>query len=212
MADLAWVGDYGLSPAQMPEIAGCYDGLLVVCGDAACVWDDLDRLGCRRDEGEGGLKVGVDYMAVNAVGMFLPAILEHWYSNDAAWLARLAGCRRPDLVQRFGWATAVHSFRPFRGMHHWPWPGAGTSSLNAALTGVALGYERIVLCGVPLDDGPNNGMPAWRRRNFVRECPDNAPGDGNRQWLDAARRAFRGRVFSMSGRTREWLGEPGFKL
>lgn len=212
-ADLGWVERFGLSPAALPGLAGRFSGPLVVCGDGVCVWDDLERLGCARTGGMGCLAGGVEYMAVNALGMFLPGVLRHWYSNDARWLAGLVRCRRPEIVQTFGGVEFVHTWSaPQPGQHSWPWPGTGTSSLNAALVGVAMGYSPVILCGVPLDDGPNNGMPPWRRRNFLREVPETAAGGGNRQWRNAIEAVLGGRCFSMSGRTREWLGEPPMRF
>jgi hypothetical protein len=70
------------------------------------------------------------------------------------------------------------------------------------LTGIGLGYAPIVLCGLPLDDGPHNGEPPWRRTKFASsEAPDDDP-----HWR-RSRECFKGTVFSMSGRTREWFGE-----
>jgi hypothetical protein len=87
----------------------------------------------------------------------------------------------------------------------WPWGGWGTSGLGACFAGVGMGYDRVVLCGVPLDDGPHNGEPHWRKGSFTREAASTADGGVNHHWKRA-----RGckRLFSMSGRTREWFGAP----
>jgi hypothetical protein len=70
--------------------------------------------------------------------------------------------------------------------------------------GIGLGYERMVLCGIPLDDGPHNGEPHWRKSSFTNEAADSDDGM-NRHWKRARDLAFKGRVKSMSGRTKDWL-------
>ncbi len=86
-------------------------------------------------------------------------------------------------------------------MFRWPWTKHGTSGLGAILTALALGYEEIVLCGMPLDESGHNGEPPWRKCGFLNEVPDADP-----HWRLAIDLAFGGKVKSMSGRTKEWLG------
>jgi len=68
-----------------------------------------------------------------------------------------------------------------------------------------LGYEEIILCGIPLDDAGHDGEPPWRRTNFTREVAGQINNPENRFWKEARLKVFEGRVRSMSGRTREWL-------
>ena len=95
-------------------------------------------------------------------------------------------------------------------MEVWPWPGHGTSSLNGCYTGLALGYDEIVLCGAPLDDSGHYFDPPTWHTNFVREIPDVDRGGviQPRYWSEAKARIFDGKVKSMSGRTRDLLGAP----
>lgn len=71
-------------------------------------------------------------------------------------------------------------------------PVSGSSAILGAIAGLTLGYEKIVLCGCPLTGNAPEGNPYEAFR----------PG-----WEVEADRV-RGRVTSMSGWTREFLGGP----
>lgn len=88
----------------------------------------------------------------------------------------------------------------------WPWPGFGTSGFNAVLTGLGLGYEEIILAGIPLDDSGHYFDPPNTRTKFTQEVP--TLNGELKHWADAERNLFKGRVKSLSGRTREVLGAP----
>ncbi len=75
--------------------------------------------------------------------------------------------------------------------------------MGAILVALALGYEGVVVAGMPLDNGPHNGEPPWRVSNVGGEVSDD-----DTHWKRAIDLAFKGRVKSLSGRTRGWLGEP----
>jgi hypothetical protein len=70
------------------------------------------------------------------------------------------------------------------------------------MVGLALGYDKIILAGVPIDgtghffDPPGKVVNQFLGTNIKEE------------WNNANRNYFKGRVKSLSGRTREWLGEP----
>ena len=187
---------------SLPDIAGCFPGRgLVIVADGACVWEDLEAFGCRSDEGRGSVaKDGFDFMAVNHVGALFPGELKHWFSNSPSHVHRFVAARRDEYSGEFSPPQHTHACQK-GAMWCWPWSGAGTSLLGACLTGVALGYGPIVLCGAPLDDGPHNGEPPWRRTKFTTEVrgPD-------KNWQRAIDLVLRGKVTSMSGRTKDWLG------
>ena len=196
-----FLAQYGTSVSQLPRIAGRYvGGSVVVCGDAHCIWADLGRLGCR--SGNGVARKGWDFMLVNRMVEVFPGRVEHAYSNVAEVLIRHVRCRRDEYMHEFGMPLACHS-RTDGTDWVWPWHGGGTSGLGAILTAIALGYERIVLAGLPLDNGPHNGEPFWRKTRFEVEAPDDDP-----HWQRAIKFAFDGKVKSMSGRTKQWLGSP----
>ena len=197
---------YGGLMFPLPDIAGKYEGKsLAICGDAACVWSDLEALGAKSTVGRGKVrKEEWDFMVVNKLGEVFPGDIEHWYSNEAKLLEHFVKARRHEYRKEFSGPNHTHSCN--RGAKwFWPWGGHGTSGLSAALTGIALGYDEIVLCGIPLDDGPHNGEPSWRKCNFKREAPDTEKGGANHPWRKAIQFGFDGKVRSMSGRSREWI-------
>lgn len=196
-------------PTGLPEIAGQYEGKsVVIVGDARCVWDDLEAFGCRCDLRRGSVaKEGWDFLTVNRAIETFPGAIEHCYSNEPTILKTFIAARRHEYRSEFGGPRHMHSMND--GVKwRWPWGGWGTSGLGAALTAIGLGYERIVLAGMPLDDGPHNGEPPWRKTNFMREAANTVEGGMPKHWERGMRLAFDGKVKSLSGRTRGWLGAP----
>ena len=181
------------SPLLPPE-SGSLSGVLAVCASGGSLWDDLSRVDGYVDKWEQSF----DIMAVNDAGMHIPYRLKHWYSNDVAMLPSWRKARRP----RFGENETksedikLHSCNAFEGIN-WGWPGGGTSSLNAVMTGLALGYDKIYLCGAPLDDGGHYFDPPWTKTNFSRS-------GGLREW-ESRKQYFEGKVVSMSGNTKRIL-------
>jgi hypothetical protein len=205
---------YGASKFDLPPIAGVYAGKnLVVVGDGHCVWDDLERFGCRVDHRRGSVgKIGWDFLTVNKIVEVFPGVVEHAYSNEAMLLNKFIAARRSEY--EFGPVRNTHSCTD-GAQHRWPWHGHGTSALGAVLAGLGMGYEQIVLCGIPLDDGHHNGEPHWRRTKFMSSEACGPAGSGpegmDEYWKKAKVLAFEGRVKSMSGRTKLWLGAPAEK-
>lgn len=185
---------------KMPAKHPTYQGRCVIAGGAMCVWDDIQGFA---PEIRGG---GTDLMCVNDIGMHMPLKVRHWFSNGPGDVQRWRACRRRGYNEDIVTHALEFSSQPGKVHWVWPWPGHGTSSLNAVYTALQMGYTDVVLCGVPLDNQPNYFSPAWERRNFEREVPDR---DGRLKWWGrAADERFNGRVKSMSGRTRELLGAP----
>lgn len=200
---------YGGYEFPLPGIAGRYRGKsLIVVGDAACVWDDLERFGCRSSLDRGSVrKDGWDFLTVNKIVETFPGNIEHAYSNEAESLARFIAARRQEYRKEFQGPLNIHSCQ--RGAQwRWPWNGRGSSALGATLVGLGLGYAPVVLAGIPLDDGPHNGEPPWRRCQFRRCEVTSDKGRPNAHWGNAMALGFDGKVKSLSGRTKEWLGSP----
>lgn len=173
---------------DFPEIAGRYSGAALVVGSGRSVWDDLSQA-----------DKSLDAICVNDVGMHYPGPVSHWYSNDIAMLPKWIAARRPRYTLDYGKDIQIHSC--CEGVKwKWPWPGHGSSSLNAVFTALGLGYEKIILCGVPLDDSGHYFDPPWVKTNFARDATV-------RHWKLLAPK-FQGRVKSMSGNSREILGGP----
>lgn len=171
---------------------------LVIVGGGRCVWDDLESF-CPHIRGG-----GYHLMAVNDVGMHVPLDLRHWFSNSGTELCNWVQCRRNGYNTNF----ATHSLKthPRKVKYQWPFPGHGTSSLNAVYVGLRLGYDPIVLCGIPLDNSGHYFDPPWVETNFANEVPAN--NQTLKWWGNAAEKVFDGKVKSMSGRTRDLLGSP----
>lgn len=196
-------GGFGFA---LPAIAGQYEGgKLVICGDSINVWDDLERFGARSNRGRGKIECpDWEFMVVNKLGETFPGNIEHWYSNEAHLLHKFVAARRNEYQREFGigWGHSCNKGAEF----HWPWTGHGSSGLGAVLTGIGLGYDEIMLCGMPLDDGPHNGEPHWRQTRFESaEVADQINGQAQMYWRRAIDYAFEGKVSSMSGRTKQWL-------
>ena len=183
---------------MFPKIAGKYSGGLLLCGSGRCVWDDIEKAGMAKN-------TDMDVMCVNNMVEHYPGPVEHGYSNDAQLLSRSCQNRRPNWIKLWGPVRHQHSVKS-GGKWTWPFPGHGTSSLNAVYIGLALGYDRIWLCGIPLDNSGHYFDAPWVKTNFNNEV---APRhNGPRYWDNAAKRIFKGKVKSFSGRTRDLLGEP----
>lgn len=205
-----FLAEYGYhSNLDIPEIAGQYAGKnVMVCGDAACIWDDLEAFGAKCVHGRGSVyKDDWDILTINKLIEIIPAKVEHCYSNEIGLLERFIAARRFEYRREFGPPKHIHCRDQGA---HWRWPlgGHGTSGLGGTLVAVGLGYERIVLCGMPLDDSRHNGEPPWRQTAFTREAPDTATGGIPKPWAKAIDLCFGGKVRSMSGRTKQWLGAP----
>lgn len=191
---------FGIAKLRFPEIAGTYTGTLVIAASGRCVWEDLERYGMAKNHDD-----HPHIMAVNDMIMYYPGRIDHAYSNNHAYLSKWCEARRDQYLTKYGPVKHTHSNKT-GGRHTWPWPGHGTSSLNAVYTGIGLGYDRIILCGVPLDDSGHFFEPPWIGTNFVAEVRDR--DGGPKYWKNARDRIFKGQVQSMSGRTRELLGAP----
>ncbi len=78
----------------------------------------------------------------------------------------------------------------------------GTSTLFAAIVAIAMGYDRVVLTGAPLDGGgylygePNKMGEQYGTRSIFLA------------WQQASLSVFKGRVRSVSGNSSRWLGRP----
>lgn len=193
---------FGSAPAG---VVGSFSGRLVVCGSGRCLWDDLKALQAKVDP------VSLQYMAVKQSGMYLPFRFQHWsgaHGERFQWMVPLrregyyfhgfdAEGRRGVKPQKLG--AMIHSEKSWPLVTHvWPSKMTGTSALFAVRVGLALGYDEIILCGIPLD-----------KTGRFYDAPWDAGVDLNivdmREW-EAYSHVLQGRVRSMSGRTRELLG------
>ena len=173
----------GISKNQYPPHKPC-EGELLVVGSGRCVWDDIQKVN----------RNNFDIMALNDMIPYYPGDLRHAYSNDWKMLPKWVESRRPRYKIDYRMPIQHSCY----GNRSWPWPGHGSSGLNACYTGLALGYSRVVLAGVPLDDSGHFFDAPWTKTNFVKEAPD-------RYWVSARDNVFEGRVLSLSGRSKSIL-------
>ena len=183
----------GLFPDMLPSIAGKYSGLLIIVAGARCVWDDLEKAGMAKNSDH-------DVMCVNDIVMHYPGPIEHFYSNDHIWIPKWIDARRQLMSDRFGKVKHQHSL--FHTQWNWPWPGHGSSSLGACYTALGLGYDEVWLCGGHLDNTGHYFDAPWIGSNFAVEV---AQRDKGPRYWENARKFFKGRVKSFSGRTKELL-------
>lgn len=201
-----WTAEYG-GLSKLPDIAGTYQGKnLIICADASCLWIDLELFGARDETKRGRVfKEGWDILAVNNAVISFPGNVAHCYSNQARVIKNALAARRDEYAAEFSQVPLMHACNP-GAQYHWPWSGHGTSGLGACFVGLALGYERIMLCGMPLEDSPHNGEPHWRKTTFATsEASGSAKDDRDAHWKRAIALGFEGRIKSMSGRTKIWL-------
>jgi hypothetical protein len=204
LTELDPVRDLGFHSA--PGVANSFSGRLVVCGSARCLWDDLAIAKI-----ETSFLDGADFMAIKQVGMYLPQDMKprHWagcHGERFQWLVPLRrdgyyfrgrNGERQVHPQKLG--IMVHADKLWPMVDHaWPGPLTGTSSLFGVRVGLALGYEEVLLCGVPLDDSGRFYDAPWDKGVDLNV----ATMDEWEQYMPA----LQGRVKSMSGRTRELLG------
>ena len=170
-------------------------------GSGRCVWDDLKDFPWKSYE----------IMTVNDMVMHFPWTVSHAYSNDWEMLPKWVAARRPRYRLEYDVGIQLHSCHPCPGASLWDIPGNGTSSLGAVLVGQKLGYQKIVLAGVPLDGSghyfdPPDGFDGSRKwSNFDREVSTRENGQ-IRFWSGIVHDLSN--VRSLSGRTRELLGPP----
>jgi len=194
-----WLRDEGFKANKdLPEVAGAFSGDCVVIASGRCVWGDLENVNI----------YNADVLVVNDIGMHLPCEIRHWFSMHGdqipTWVTargfRYKGYDSRLMTHSCGYQSHVQ--------HVWPWPGHGTSGLNAIYTALGLGYESVTVAGMPLDDSGHYFDPpdessllrygekhAWT--NFNREAKESI-------WENACKQVFNGRVRFLSGRAEDW--------
>jgi hypothetical protein len=167
--------------APLPAIAGTCKGSCLLVGPAPCAIEDIERA----PKTDAVMAVSGGMTVLRKLGVHA----DHWFSCHPEDFALWA----PE-----GWENVVtHAKQGATGANHlWPINGrfAITSGPSAAVVAVALGFEPVILAGLPADNsGHHDGA-----------VPDNFSDE--RRWRDLDKMFFRGRVRSLSGNTADWLG------
>ena len=153
--------------------------VLRVLGSAPCLQEDMENA----PSGE--------QMAVNRAGVFIKDI-QHWASTHEFLFPEFLRERKANGLSIKGFT--MHA--PGSGPDIRVWKlRRNSSGLFAALVGIKLGYNPVILCGCPM-----TGANQFEGINGNYE----AAHDSWLQDLDN----MKGKVFSMSGQTKEWLGGP----
>jgi SAM-dependent methyltransferase len=171
----------------------------LILGGAKCVWDDVRRVESMLGRPWNGLVI-----AVNDVGCVWPRRLDHWCSLHAEKFGKWETARRknghPGQYETWGSRQKKKVGRNVQ-----PW-GGGSSGLFAVTVAVDhLECSVVILCGVPMDKQPH--FPESLEHQPTRAW-NSAEGHWRTWKKDTVQRRMLGKVRSMSGRTRDMLGEP----
>lgn len=151
-----------------------------------------------------------DVLAVNFTACFIAGPVHHMASLHYQEIGAFRACRRClDYCQNHHDDPITHSYKPWAGVDRvWPeWDSEegrkGTSALFAVRVALALGYERVILTGVPLDaTGRHYDPPGVKGNGYDARSLREA-------WEKAAVTEFAGRVTSMGDHwTAKLLGGP----
>ena len=182
----------------------------IIIGSASCVFDDFDAA-------VAAIGVNFDLCAVKYAGVFWPGEIDYWISLHPEKLQPFVeerGRRGHPPARRI----IVHRQQMDREVGRWKYPinaevypefrwvengSSGSSSLYAVKCLLKDGYERIVLCGCPMDKTVMHLEPNATPR-FAKSTEHFKRG-----WQQALPE-IRDKVYSMSGWTRDLLGEPSW--
>lgn len=159
---------------------------LIILGGAPCVWDDFKKCAPPPD---------AKIMVINDMGTVYKDRIDYWVTLHSekfgAWQAKRAENKFNDDYVRCGF-NPHPTARIDKLFKDW----GGSSGLFAAKIGLELGFNHIVLCGVPMTSDPNIFRPnekTWHEHKGFRT-------GWEKHWQD-----LRGKVFSMSGWTKGHL-------
>lgn len=171
--------------------------LAVILASAECWESDLDEFRAVYESPH-------DVIAVNDAGWLYKDRVDHWVTlhpeNFPKWLER-----RPERDGIEFWTAGDRAHRydrlDFNTLGHW---GCGSSALFAVTVGLYMGYDRMVLCGVPMMSVPHaRGASDWDGKPW----PDKEV-EIHRQGWTYHKDKIAGAVRSMSGWTADLLGKP----
>lgn len=184
-----YIGGRGEPPAVM----GTRSGRLLIMGGARCAWHDIFSAEAQT--------WGGDVMAINDIGQHYHGVVHHWVSLHPEYMAGWRKYREAHCYGE-GKRAVTHSNRAKAEIdQHWNLVNlGGCSGLFACHIGLMLGYEQILLAGVPMDNSGHFFDPPQYTSAHVDKAQDMV-------WRQSITNVFAGRVRSLSGRTRQWLDE-----
>lgn len=163
--------------------------IVLVCGSAECLFDDLARM-------KELLDVAYDVACINHTALYYPYFFNYWIG----WHPEIfAGLRKfvkgNPITMSSQKEEGVDSVWNFNGFY------ASDSSLYAAKIMLELKYDRVILCGSPMDNSRKFYEP------YGAEKPQHSADNIQEAWRQEVA-GFKDRVKSMSGNTRHILGAP----
>lgn len=188
------IAGWGETP---PPLTNTEQGTAVILANAACVWDDIRKLPAHDA-----------VIAVNDIGAYYRHKVHHWVSYHDLCLQPFLQVRRnkhrndPQLHAHF--LEDMHNNKGQPGVHYWNLTyHYSTSGILAVLVGLLLGYDKLILAGMPADNTPDfwqdpaiwNSQGTKVRHRLWQVVMDRVP---------EIKRCTR----SLSGHTMKWLGAP----
>jgi hypothetical protein len=125
---------------------------LLIVGSGRCVWDDLEKIGFPDNPPNSIV------MAVNDMIVHYPYRVDHAYSLNRSMLDKWIAARRYNTGPIIKHSPKTNKRRS----------GVKSSGINAVYCGLDLGYEQIIVCGVPLDNSGHYFEPEWMKSRFDR--------------------------------------------
>lgn len=171
---------------------------LGIVGGGRNVWEDFARFA--------KMEVECDIMAINLMGLFFPKknmhIMRFMVAMDPNQVHQMKLLRQTKYRETFPDYCAVSQEKPADyavKINVYPicW-----SAVYGALLARLMNYRRIVLIGCPHDNSGHFYDPPELTSPWFNESPVH-----QQAWTDNEK-YWKGSLRSMSGRTREWLGEP----
>lgn len=194
----------GLDPVRdlgfkvFPEIAGTYSGRVFVAGSGRCLWSDISSIP--------GVHRQFRWVPVKQAGLYLPYKFDHWMGGHAErwqWYKPLAKgaamIRDPNGSTRWISQCTAKIHAPATAPcvdYVWGGPLGGTSGLFAVRVLLGMGFDEVILCGMPMDGSGRFYDPPW----------ENGCDLGTMDEWEKYAPVLRGLVKSMSGNTRKLLG------
>lgn len=182
------LGGQGEAPSRL----GRFSGPLLILGGGRTVWDDYAKV--RPWKGE--------IMAVNDIGAHMHDRIRHWVTLHPEYMPGWKHYREKHLYGQ-GISAMTHSYKEKEGIDVvWKIGNqGGTSGLFACFVGLMLGYNEIVLGGLPMTNDGHYFDPPWQYTAFQDKGVALV-------WASAQTNIFKGRVKALSGWTKTWLGSP----
>ena len=178
-----------------PKVKNAHRGSLIIAGPGHTLLEDwAEVLGHKGD-----------VMGVAAAGMFLPR-MRHWYSSHGTWFPAWEAVRELNFRPVLDFYEKHASQGADNVDHRWPINGryGRVAGLSASIVACELGYQSVVLAGIPAD-GRGHFYPGLEH---AEDFADYGDPYHKAIWEWLRDNYFAGRVKSLSGNTRQWLGAP----